>query len=438
MKRDSFQDKKIPSNMAQSENSSSDHDDSLDWAKQAYLQLKQKQNVEKLRKEKEITEQEILKKKNIDKTIKNNTKSDFKLDSSVKNKIQVIQDTKAEEELQLGEFDDTFTWSAEVLAAQGKNIDQFSLDEIDWLSRLKQGLEKTRKGFVTDLLDKLGDDPLTPEVIDDLETLLLRADAGVSATDQILDSLRTKLNEEVVDASEGLRFLKEQLVNVLEKPIKDSGIDLLTPKKGVLNIWMLVGVNGVGKTTTLGKLASVAKRSGFSAMIAAADTFRAAAVQQVQVWGKRTGVEVIANESKNADPASIVFDAIGACKSKNIDLLLVDTAGRLQTKNNLMEELKKIRKIIDKLAPKANVESLLVLDSSQGQNGLRQALAFADSADLTGVILTKLDGSSRGGVAMAVASEAKLPVRFIGAGEKVRDLRPFNSFEFIEALLTNR
>ena len=438
MKRDSFQDKKIPSNMAQSENSSSDHDDSLDWAKQAYLQLKQKQNEEKLRQEKEITEQEILKKKNIDKTIKNNTKSDFKLNSSVKNKIQVIQDTKAEEEIQLGEFDDTFTWSAEVLAAQGKNIDQFSLDEIDWLSRLKQGLEKTRKGFVTDLLDKLGDDPLTPEVIDDLETLLLRADAGVSATDQILDSLRTKLNEEVVEASEGLRFLKEQLVNVLEKPIKDSGIDLLTPKKGVLNIWMLVGVNGVGKTTTLGKLASVAKRSGFSAMIAAADTFRAAAVQQVQVWGKRTGVEVIANESKNADPASIVFDAIGACKSKNIDLLLVDTAGRLQTKNNLMEELKKIRKIIDKLAPKANVESLLVLDSSQGQNGLRQALAFADSADLTGVILTKLDGSSRGGVAMAVASEAKLPVRFIGAGEKVRDLRPFNSFEFIEALLTNR
>ena len=201
---------------------------------------------------------------------------------------------------------------------------------------------------------------------------------------------------------------------------------------------MLVGVNGVGKTTTLGKLASVAKRSGFSAMIAAADTFRAAAVQQVKVWGSRTGVEVIANESKNADPASIVFDAIGASKSKNIDLLLVDTAGRLQTKNNLMEELKKIRKIIDKLAPKANVESLLVLDSSQGQNGLRQALAFADSAELTGVILTKLDGSSKGGVAMAVASEAKLPVRFIGAGEKIRDLRPFNSFEFIEALLTVR
>ncbi len=426
MKDDFSQDEKNFSKMNQTENSSSVKDDSLDWAKQAYLQLKQKQKEQK-----EIEEKEILK-------IKTNTNEDFKSNITVENSLQVSQETEVEDQPQLGDFDDTFTWSAEVLAAQGKKIDQFSLDDIDWLSRLKQGLEKTRKGFVTDLLEKLGDDPLTPEVLDDLETLLLRADAGVSATDQILESLRTKLNEEVVEASEGMRFLKEQLVNVLEKPIKDSGADLLSPQKGCLNIWMLVGVNGVGKTTTLGKLASVAKRSGFSAIIAAADTFRAAAVQQVKVWGDRTGVEVIANESKNADPASIVFDAIGASKSKNIDLLLVDTAGRLQTKNNLMEELKKIRKIIDKLAPNANVESLLVLDSSQGQNGLRQALAFADSAELTGVILTKLDGSSKGGVALAVASEAKLPVRFIGAGEKIRDLRPFNSFEFIEALLTVR
>ena len=425
MKDDFIKDEKIPSNNNQNENTTVANDDSLDWAKQAYLQLKQKQKDEKEKREKEIVQKDKI-------------QQDVKLNSSVENKLQLSQNLKEEDEPKLGDFDDTFTWSAEVLAKQGKKIDQFSLDDIDWLSRLKQGLEKTRKGFVTDLLDKLGDDPLTPEILDDLETLLLRADAGVSATDQILDSLRSKLNEEVVEASEGLRFLKDQLVNVLEKPIKDSGVDLLAPTKGCLNIWMLVGVNGVGKTTTLGKLASVAKRSGFSAIIAAADTFRAAAVQQVKVWGERTGVEVIANESKNADPASIVFDAIGASKSKNIDLLLIDTAGRLQTKNNLMEELKKIRKIIDKIAPKANVESLLVLDSSQGQNGLKQALAFADSADLTGVILTKLDGSSRGGVAMAVASEAKLPVRFIGAGEKIRDLRPFNSFEFIEALLTNR
>ena len=431
MKDDFSQDEKDPSNTSKKDAFLNVNDDSLDWAKQAYLQLKQKQKEEKNLRQKEIEEKEII-------NNRNKIKEDLKLNSLVENELQSIQDSKEDDEPQLGDFDDTFTWSAQVLALQGKKIDQVSLDEIDWLSRLKKGLEKTRKGFVTDLLDKLGDDPLTPEVVDDLETLLLRSDAGVSATDQILDSLRTKLNEEVVDASEGLRFLKEQLVNILEKPIKDSGVDLLSPKKGCLNIWMLVGVNGVGKTTTLGKLASVAKKSGFSAMIAAADTFRAAAVQQVKVWGDRAGVEVIANESKNADPASIVFDAIGASKSKNIELLLVDTAGRLQTKNNLMEELKKIRKIIYKLAPNANVESLLVLDSSQGQNGLKQALAFADSAELTGVILTKLDGSSRGGVAMAVASEAKLPVRFVGAGETIRDLRPFNSFEFVEALLTLR
>ena len=292
MKDDSLQDEKIPSNTKQIENSSSTHDDSLDWAKQAYLQLKQKQ-----KKEKELREKELLEKKELDNKIVNDLKEDFKSNTSLENKLQETQDLKEEDEPQLGDFDDTFTWSAEILAAQGKKIDQFSLDDIDWLSRLKQGLEKTRKGFVTDLLDKLGDDPLTPEVLDDLETLLLRADAGVSATDQILDSLRSKLNEEVVEASEGLRFLKEKLVSVLEKPIKDSGVDLLSPKKGCLNIWMLVGVNGVGKTTTLGKLASVAKRSGFSAMIAAADTFRAAAVKQVKVWGERTGVEVIANES---------------------------------------------------------------------------------------------------------------------------------------------
>ena len=432
MKDDFSQDKKTPFNSDQRENSTSVNDDSLDWAKQAYLQLKQKQKEEKEKLEKEISKQ-----KTIEITIKNNIKEEVNSTFSDKNEIQIVQDLK-EEEPELGAFDDTFTWSAEVLAAQGKKIDQFSLDDIDWLSRLKQGLEKTRKGFVADLLDKIGDDPLTPEILDDLENLLLRADAGVTATDQILDSLRSKLNEEVVEASEGLRFLKEQLVNILEKPIKDSGVDLLSPKKDFLNIWLLVGVNGVGKTTTIGKLASVAKRSGFSAMIAAADTFRAAAVQQVKVWGKRTGVEVIANESKNADPASIVFDAIGASKSKNIDLLLVDTAGRLQTKNNLMEELNKVRKIISKLAPEAEIESLLVLDASQGQNGLRQAMAFSQSASLTGVVITKLDGSSRGGVAFAVASEANLPIRFIGAGEGVRDLRPFNGYEFVEALLADR
>ena len=339
---------------------------------------------------------------------------------------------------QLGEFDDTFTWSAEVLAAQGRRVDQVSLEEIDWLSRLRQGLEKTRQGFVTGLLDNLGDDPLTPEVVDDLEALLLRADAGVVATDQVMEALRQRLNEEVVDPSEGIRFLKEQLRNLLEQPIQASGIELLAPERDRLNIWLMVGVNGVGKTTTLGKLANLAVRSGYSAMIAAADTFRAAAVQQVEVWGERSDVPVVANPTANADPAAVVFDAIGAARSKGTDLLLVDTAGRLQTKHNLMEELQKIRRIVDRLAPESKVESLLVLDASQGQNGLKQAMAFAKAADLTGVVITKLDGTARGGVALAVSSEAGLPIRFIGAGEGIRDLRPFNSFEFVEALLAGR
>ncbi|MCX5947058.1 MAG: signal recognition particle-docking protein FtsY [Cyanobacteria bacterium] len=344
---------------------------------------------------------------------------------------------QAESEPQLGEFDDTFTWSAEVLAAQGRQVEDMSLEEIDWLGRLRNGLEKTRRGFVTQLLENLGEDPLTPEVLDDLETTLLRADVGVKATDQVLDALRRRLNEEVVDPAEGLRFLKEQLRGLLEAPIAASASPLLAPQKDRLNIWLMVGVNGVGKTTTLGKLANLAVRSGYSCLIAAADTFRAAAVEQVSIWGQRSGVAVIANPTANADPAAVVYDAIGAARAKGIELLLVDTAGRLQTKHNLMEELTKVRRIIDKLAPEAVVESLLVLDASQGQNGLRQAMAFASAAGLTGVVITKLDGSARGGVALAVASEAGLPIRFIGAGEGIRDLRPFNSFEFVEALLSS-
>ncbi|MFM7676804.1 MAG: signal recognition particle-docking protein FtsY [Synechococcus sp.] len=337
----------------------------------------------------------------------------------------------------LGAFDDTFTWSAEVLAAQGRQIEEISLEEIDWLGRLRRGLEKTRRGFVTQLLDRLGDDPLTPEILDDLETTLLRADVGVQATDQVLEALRQRLNEEVVDPAEGIRFLKEQLRGLLEEPIRSSGQPLLAPERERLNVWLMVGVNGVGKTTTLGKLANLAVRSGYSCLIAAADTFRAAAVQQVQVWGERSSVPVIANPSANADPAAVVYDALGAARAHGTELVLVDTAGRLQTKHNLMEELSKVRRIVDKLAPEAHVESLLVLDASQGQNGLRQAMAFASAAGLTGVVLTKLDGSARGGVAIAVAHEAGLPIRFIGAGEGIRDLRPFNSFEFVEALLAS-
>ena len=350
---------------------------------------------------------------------------------------QQSDDVETAAEPILGSFDEEFTWSAEVLAAQGRQVEEVSMEEIHWLGRLRQGMEKTRRGLVTQLLNSLGDDPLTPEVVDDLEAALLRADVGVEATDAVLDGLRRRVNEEVVPPDEGLRLLKDQLRQQLERPIRATGCDLLAPQRGRLNVWLLVGVNGVGKTTTLGKLASLAVRSGYRCMVAAADTFRAAAVEQVSIWAERSQVEVIANPSANADPAAVVFDAIGAAQAKQAELLLVDTAGRLQTKHNLMEELTKIRTIIDRKAPDAVVESLLVLDASQGQNGLRQALAFARAAQLTGVVMTKLDGSAKGGVALAVASETNLPIRFIGAGEGVRDLRPFNGFEFVEALMAN-
>ena len=432
----------------------------LEWAKQAYARLKAQQEAAKQEAAKqetakpepakeEVPKQETAKVEPVDVPVAPQGLS--LLEQAAAQRAERQQAIAAPEPVQappadrspapmatepeLGAFDDTFTWSAEVLAAQGKRIDQVSLEEIDWLSRLRQGLEKTRQGFVTQLLENLGDDPLTPEVLDELEGTLLRADVGVKATDQVLEALRKRLNEEVVDPSEGIRFLKEQLRGILDQPIQASAHELLAPQRDRLNVWLMVGVNGVGKTTTLGKLANLAVRSGYSCLIAAADTFRAAAVQQVQVWGDRSDVPVIANPSANADPAAVVFDAIGAAKAKGTELVLVDTAGRLQTKHNLMEELAKVRRIIDRLAPDAVVESLLVLDASQGQNGLRQAMAFAKAAGLTGVVLTKLDGSARGGVALAVASEAGLPIRFVGAGEGIRDLRPFNSFEFVEALL---
>ena len=335
----------------------------------------------------------------------------------------------------LGALDDAFLWSAEVLAAQGRSVDDVSLEEIDWLSRLRRGMEKTRQGFVTGLLERLGTDPLSGETLDEIESLLLRADVGVQATDQLLDRLRRRMNETVLEGPEALDLLRSELRQLLDAPLADGRSPLLAPRRGVLNVWLLVGVNGVGKTTTLGKLAHLAVRSGYSCLIAAGDTFRAAAVQQLQVWADRSGVPLIANPSANADPAAVVYDAIGAARSRGSELLLVDTAGRLQTKNNLMDELAKVRRIVDRLAPEACVESLLVLDASQGQNGLKQAMAFASAAGLTGVVITKLDGSARGGVALAVASEAGLPIRFVGAGETIRDLRPFNSFEFVEALL---
>ncbi len=333
-------------------------------------------------------------------------------------------------------FDEAFLWSAEVLAAQGRQAEEVSVEEITWLNRLRQGLDKTRRGLVNQLKAIVGQGPLNDDAVMEIEALLLQADVGVDATDAIINALQSRLREEALPPEQAIAYLKQILRDILDKPLGDAHNLTFVPEKGSFNIWMLTGVNGAGKTTTIGKLAHIAQKSGYTCLIGAADTFRAAAVEQVKAWGARSGVEVIANPGQNTDPAAVVFDAISAAQARGTELLLIDTAGRLQNKKNLMEELAKIRRIIDKKAPNAKVESLLVLDATLGQNGLRQAEVFAEVANLSGVVLTKLDGTAKGGIALAVVQQLGLPIRFIGAGEGIEDLRPFSSYEFVEALLS--
>lgn len=333
-------------------------------------------------------------------------------------------------------FDDGFVWSAKVLAAQGRSPEDVSIEEITWLKKLRQGLDKTRRSILNQLKAIVGQGPLNLAAVTEIEALLLQADVGVEATDFIINALQKKLREEVTAPEEAIAYLKKILRDMLDAPSKTSHKTTFTPEKETLNIWLITGVNGAGKTTTIGKIAHLGQKSGYKCLIGAADTFRAAAVEQVKVWGSRSGVDVIANPGKNTDPAAVVFDAIAAAQARQTELLLLDTAGRLQNKKNLMDELGKIRRIIDKKAPNAKVESLLVLDATLGQNGLRQAEVFSQAAQLSGVVLTKLDGTAKGGVALAVVQQLGLPIRFIGAGEGIEDLRPFSSYEFVEALLS--
>jgi len=334
------------------------------------------------------------------------------------------------------DLDEAFLWSAEVLAAQGRSPDDVSIEEITWLNKLRQGLNKTRLSLVNQLKSIVGQGPLNEDAVMEIEALLLQADVGIEATDKVIESLQARMRDEVLPPDQAIAYLKSLLRDMLDAPLGESHNLLFVPEKDTLNIWLMTGVNGAGKTTTIGKLAHIAKKSGYNTLIAAADTFRAAAVEQVKAWGARSDVEVIANPGKNTDPAAVVYDAIAAAQSRQTELLLVDTAGRLQNKKNLMEELSKIRRIVDKKASNARVESLLVLDATLGQNGLRQAEVFAEAANLSGVVLTKLDGTAKGGIALAVTQQLGLPIRFIGAGEGIEDLRPFSSFEFVEALLS--
>jgi fused signal recognition particle receptor len=299
-------------------------------------------------------------------------------------------------------------------------------------ARLKQGLSRTRENFTTGLANLLlGKKAIDDELLEEIETLLLTADIGVEATSELMKELTEQVDSKKIRDSETLfEVLRENMQAILQ-PVEQP---LALPDNNKPFVILMVGINGAGKTTTIGKLAKRFQAEGRTVMLAAGDTFRAAAIEQLKVWGERNQVPVIAQHNR-ADSASVIYDAFQAATARGINVLIADTAGRLHTQSNLMEELKKVRRVINKLDPSAPHETLLVVDASTGQNALVQAQQFHQAIGLTGVTITKLDGTAKGGIVFAMAKQIGLPIRFIGVGEQVDDLRPFESANFVEALL---
>lgn len=297
-----------------------------------------------------------------------------------------------------------------------------------WTERLKQGLSRTRSQLGNQLSSLFGGGKIDADVYEELETILLTSDVGISATQALLDDIKQRVARQALSDTTQLKAaLKESLMALLaplEKP-------LITTEHQPFVI-MLTGVNGAGKTTTIGKLTHLFQAEGKSVLIAAGDTFRAAAREQLQAWGERNDVHVVASEG--GDAAAVIFDAINSAKAKGIDIVLADTAGRLPTQLNLMEEISKVKRVINKALPGAPHEVLLVLDANTGQNAVMQVKAFDDALGVTGLVLSKLDGTAKGGVIAAIAQTRPIPIRFIGVGESIEDLRPFKASEFVEAL----
>jgi len=305
-------------------------------------------------------------------------------------------------------------------------------DGASFFLRLKDGLSRTRKTFVRQIDELfLGKKKIDAELLDDLEEILIMADIGAATTQELLEKTREQVRRnELADGQALKTALKEMILGYLRNA--DRPADRVPPAQGPFVV-MVLGVNGVGKTTTIGKLAYKFTQAGQKVLLVAADTFRAAASEQLQIWGKRVGVEVVAQQA-GADPSSVVFDALDYAKPRNFDVVLVDTAGRLHTKVNLMEELKKIKRVMDKKIPGAPHEILLVLDATTGQNAISQARLFNEAVDVTSLALTKLDGTAKGGIVINICHEFNIPIRFIGIGEQMEDLRDFEPGEFVEAL----
>lgn len=298
-----------------------------------------------------------------------------------------------------------------------------------FFGRLAKGLSKTRKQIANGF-DSLfsGFSGIDEEFYEELEEILIMADLGMATTEAVIEELKNKVKEQKIkEPVECKALLKESICEQMHVP--ESAYEFENRKSVVL----VIGVNGVGKTTSIGKLAGMLKQDGKKVLLAAADTFRAAAAEQLTEWSHRAGVDIIA-QKEGADPAAVVFDALTAAKARNVDVLLCDTAGRLHNKKNLMDELAKIYRVIDRQLPYADREILLVLDATTGQNAVNQAKEFKEVAEITGIILTKLDGTAKGGVVLAIKNDLKVPVKFIGVGEGIDDLRPFDAHEFAEGL----
>ena len=303
-----------------------------------------------------------------------------------------------------------------------------------FFDRLKKGLTKTRENF-THNIERLimGYADIDDELIDDLEETLLMADVGVKTTETLIAAVRKGIKQKEIRTPEDLiPFLEKEIVSILE-----AGENTFQMAENGPTVLLVVGTNGVGKTTTIGKLSAYYRRQGKPVLLAAADTFRAAAIDQLEIWGKRADAQVI-KHGEGSDPAAVVFDAMQAAKARNIDIVIVDTAGRLQTKSNLMQELEKIYRVIGREIPGAPHETLLVLDAGTGQNAISQAELFTQAAPVTGVVLTKLDGTAKGGVTIGIKSQLSIPIKWIGVGEGIDDLRPFRAEDFVSALFVKR
>jgi fused signal recognition particle receptor len=311
-------------------------------------------------------------------------------------------------------------------------ISLFGPPEPTLLERLKDSVTKTRSELSAKVEQLLtGDRPVDPELLKQLETALLSADIGVRTTREVIAALREQVNQDkLTDAKDLKRELKNQIVKILAAAPSANSDGKVGAAPRVL---FVVGVNGTGKTTTIGKLANRLKKEGASVMVCAADTFRAAAIEQLEVWARRSGVEIIKQKS-GADPSAVIFDALTAARTRGTDAVIVDTAGRLHTKSNLMAELEKMKRTASKIVPGAPHDVLLVLDATTGQNGLNQAREFWSHAGVTGIVLTKLDGTAKGGIVVAIARELNLPIRFVGTGEQIDDLVPFDAQTYVNSL----